>query len=304
MNAFTADLDLDLIRCFVAVAESGGFTSGAKRLRLTQSAVSLKIQRLETLLDRRVFIRTSRSLQVTPEGELLLDYAGRMLALNQEMIQRIADPAIEGILKLGVVEHFGQQFLPDLLAQFKKGRPNVRLIVEVAMTQDLMNGLEEGQFDLVIATTGQTPRSSVKPAPFIQERVLVREPLVWAQGPRSPIDLKENPIPLVLFSPPCEYRKLAFESLEKIGRPWQVVYSSSSLTSLQAAVRAGLGITVLGQSALGPKMEPIPAKHKFPKLPETSDAIYRRQSLDPLARHLSNFIGEAVDRWQAVHGSA
>jgi DNA-binding transcriptional LysR family regulator len=94
---------MDLVRCFVAVAENGGFTEAGKRLNLSQSAVSLKIQRLETLLDRRVFSPTSRSLVLTPEGEILLNYAGRLLALNKEILERIGEPAIEGILRAGVV---------------------------------------------------------------------------------------------------------------------------------------------------------------------------------------------------------
>ena len=173
---YIPDLDMDLVRCFVAVAENGGFTAAGKRLNLSQSAVSLKIQRLENLLDRRVFSRTSRSLELTAEGEILLNYAGRLLALNKEILERIGEPAIEAIVRVGVVEYFGQQFLPGLLAQFKQGRPNVRLSVEVGMSQDLVNALAEGKFDFVIATAGKIPSSEVKMENVTQERILLTEP--------------------------------------------------------------------------------------------------------------------------------
>jgi DNA-binding transcriptional LysR family regulator len=170
-----------------------GLRPAAKCVNLTQSAVSLKIQRLESILDRRVFSRTSRSLELTAEGELLLSYAGRLLALNQEVVERIAQPDIGGVLRAGVVEHFGQAFLPGLLAQFKQARPNVRLSVEVGMSQDLVNALAQGGFDFVIATAGKTPSPDLKAELVSQERILLTEPLVWVQGASSPIDPQADP---------------------------------------------------------------------------------------------------------------
>lgn len=290
------DLDLDSLRCFVAVAECGGFTAAGKRLHLSQSAVSLKIQRLESTLDRRLFSRTSRSLELTAEGEVLLSYAGRLLALNQEAVERIAEPALEGVLRVGVVEHFGQPFLPGLIAQFKEARPNVRLTVEMGMSQDLVNALAEGGFDFVIATAGKTPSPDLKAELVTQERILLTEPLVWVQGVSAP---QTDPVSLVLIAPPCSYRRVALEALEKAGRPWHIVYSSSSLASIQSAVQAGLGIAICGRSSVRPGMNIVGPKEGLPKLPKTSLAIYSRQSAaNPLAQHLSALIVKAVDRWQ------
>jgi DNA-binding transcriptional LysR family regulator len=297
---YIPDLDMDLVRCFVAVAENGGFTAAGKRLNLSQSAVSLKIQRLENLLERRVFSRTSRSLELTAEGEILLNYAGRLLALNREILERIGEPAIEAIVRVGVVEYFGQQFLPGLLAQFKQGRPNVRLSVEVGMSQDLVNALAEGKFDFVIATAGKIPSSEVKMENVTQERILITEPLVWAQAITSPINPQIDPVPLVLIASPCSYRRIALEALEKRGRPWQIVYTSSSLGSIQSAVLAGLGITICGRSSVLAGMKVVDYEQGLPKLPKTSIAIYSRQSVvEPLAKHLAAFIIKAVDRWES-----
>jgi DNA-binding transcriptional LysR family regulator len=279
--------------------ERGVYSSG-KALESQSVGGEPKNPAVGNLLDRRVFSRTSRSLELTAEGEILLNYAGRLLALNKEILERIGEPAIEGIVRVGVVEYFGQQFLPGLLAQFKQARPNVRLSVEVGMSQDLVNALAEGKFDFVIATAGKIPSSEVKMENVTQERILITEPLVWTQAITSPINAQINPVPLVLIASPCSYRRIALEALEKRGRPWQIVYTSSSLGSLQSAALAGLGITICGRSSVLAGMKIVDCDQGLPKLPKTSIAIYSRQSaVEPLAKHLAAFIIKAVDRWES-----
>jgi len=150
------DLDLDLVRCFVTVVESGGFTQASKRLHITQSAITLKIKRLEDLLQRRLFLRTTKPLELSLEGEVVLRYASRLLDLSQEMIQRVAKPPEIDMLRLGIVQHFGYHFLPVWLSEFRREWPNVRLVTDMCMTADLRKGLEEERFDLVIAQAGYT----------------------------------------------------------------------------------------------------------------------------------------------------
>lgn len=293
------DLDLDLLRCFLAVAESGGFTSAARRLNLSQSAVSLKIQRLESLLGRLLFTRTSRSLKLTPEGEILLDYARRLLALNQEMIQRVSQPAVGGMLRLGVIQQFGQEFLPQLLSQFKKAHPGVRLCVEVGMSADLLLAMEEGRFDIVLAAAGFLPGPGSQGGAFAEERVIMREPLVWVQARNSTLNLRQDPLPLVLFTSPCAFRRAAGEALEKAGRAWESVYSSASLASIQAAVQADLGISVFARSSVQPGMKILGPRQGLPALPDSVIALYRRKSAaEPLTSTLAGFITQSVARWQ------
>jgi DNA-binding transcriptional LysR family regulator len=169
----------------------------------------------------------------------------------------------------------------------------------MGMSQDLVNALAEGGYDFVIATAGKTPSPALKAELVTQERILLTEPLVWAQGGSSSIDPQTDPVPLVLIGPPCSYRRVALEALEKAGRPWHIVYSSSSLASIQSAVQAGLGIAIGGRSSVRPGMKIVGPKEGLPKLPKTSLAIYSRQSAaEPLAQHLSALIVKAVDRWQ------
>src|SRR5882762_7284432 len=122
------DIDLDLTRCFLTVVESGGFTQASKRLHVTQSGITLKIKRLEEQLNCRLFRRTVKPLELSPEGETVLGYAHRLLDLNQEMVERVTKPKKEGVLRLGVVDHFGPQLLPIWLAEFRESFPVVKIV--------------------------------------------------------------------------------------------------------------------------------------------------------------------------------
>ncbi len=286
------DLDLDLVRCFVAVAESGGFTAASRRLHLTQSAVSLKIQRLEALVGRTLLVRSSRSLALTPEGELLLTYGRRLLALSHEMLDRISQAGDAGFLRLGVMPQFGQHFLPSLLSEFKSAHPRIELSVEVGMTAELLAGMEMDRYDLVVGGAGFATSGA-----FHEDRVLLREKVVWVQSSSSAIKPGKEPLPRVIFPAPCGYRKTALDLLDRAGLPWRICYSSSSLASIQAAVLAGLGIGVLGKSSLLPGMKTLSDKTGLPSMPDIAIAIYSRKSpASALSRSFTAFLGEAIDR--------
>lgn len=286
------DLDLDLVRCFIAVAESGGFTAASRRLHLTQSAVSLKIQRLEALVGRSVLNRSSRSLSLTAEGELLLGYGRRLLALNREMLDRISRAGDSGLLRLGVMPQFGQQHLPALLAEFKQAHPWVELAVEIGMTGELLAAMEADRHDLVVGAAG-FPR----PDSLQEERILLREKVSWVQSASATMKPGKEPLPLVLFPAPCGYRKSALDLLDRAGLPWRIAYTSTSISAIQAAVIAGLGIGVLGKSSMVPGMKAVPARTGLPALPEVGIAIYSRKSPSSrLGASFASFLAKAVHR--------
>jgi len=142
------DIDLDLVRCFVTVVESGGFTQASKRLHLTQSAITMKIKRLEDLLGKRLFIKSVPPLELTLEGEVVLGYAFRLLELNHEMVTRVSKSDAMTTIRLGVVSHFGYHHLPVWLATFKKACPQIRVVMDMGMTEELLKSLDEDRFDL------------------------------------------------------------------------------------------------------------------------------------------------------------
>src|ERR1051326_6175871 len=248
------DIDLDLIRCFQTVVESGGFTQASKRLHVTQSGITLKIKRLEAALNCKLFRRTAKPLELSPEGEVVLGYARRLLDLNQEMIQRVSKPNKDTALRLGVVDHFGPQLLPQWLAEFKKRLPDVKIVSDLGLTHDLLKDLEDEKFDLVIASAGYTAMGEYKLASSIQETLLQRERMLWVISENSKINPDADPLPLGMFSSKCRFRPIALEALQKAGRTYEIVFVGGSLNAVQTGVAADLGLSVLSPLSLSKGM--------------------------------------------------
>ncbi len=283
------DLDIDLLRCFVTVSERHGFTAAGHALGLTQSAISLKIKRLEDVIGRRVFERTSRSLALTPDGEVLLTYARRLLSLNDEAVRRMIAPSVHGQLRLGVADHFVPQHLAPILARFARTYPEVQLEVEVGRSHDLRAACERGRLDLVIGKRREGEDAGI---------LIWTEPLTWATAPECllppPPAEGELPrvLPLAMLTPGCMFRDRALAVLLARNIPHEIVYTSASLLGVIAAVQAGLGVTVLGRSSLPPGLT---TSLDLPALGTAEMAIFgetegRMALVDPLI----GFIRESV----------
>ena len=198
------DLEIDLLRAFTTVAETGSFTAAADVVGRSQSAVSQKIIRLEELLGRPLFNRTSRSLVLTGEGERLLSAARRMLEFNDMAVRTLVAPADVGRLRIGISEDFVPHHLPALLAKFAALWPAVRLELMTGLSCDLLSAYDDDRLDVVIAKKdGRAQRG----------RVIWREPLVWI-GSAGYDHQSLEPVPLVLLPTPCTYRGVAIRALE------------------------------------------------------------------------------------------
>ena len=278
------DLDIDLLRSFVAVADAKGFTAAGKVLGRTQSAVTVKIQRLEELVDRQLLKRTSRSLALTEEGELLLGYARRILGLHDEGLRRVTAPPLDGILHLGVDDSFVPDRLPLLLSQFARTYPRVRLEVVVNSGIPLVESLDTGRLDLVIAT-----RTAGQGRPG---QLLFHEPLVWVASNDFRLDVRDS-VPLVLKPEPCQCRKEALTALQRIGRPWTSIYTCNSVPSIQAVVLAGLGVSVLGAHSVQNGMRVL--QDEFPGLTSLGVMLYGEEKFGgAIAKALVNFVLRSV----------
>jgi len=294
------DIDLDLIRCFLTVVESGGFTQASKRLHLTQSGITLKIKRLEEQLKRRLFRRTIKPLELSDEGEIVLGYARRLLELNQEMVQRVSEPKKDGAVRLGVVDHFGPQLLPQWLAEFKKRFQKIKIVSDLGLTQDLLKDLEDDNFDLVIASAGYTAMNEYKLASSIQETLLQRERMLWVRGPNSKIDPTIDPLPLVMFGAKCRFRPIALEALQKAGRTYEIVFVGGSLNAIQTGVEADLGLSVLSPLSISHGLVVLGRDSGLPDLPSADLAIYaRKEPSHPMVPRLTTFLVESVAAWEA-----
>jgi DNA-binding transcriptional LysR family regulator len=299
------DIDLDLIRCFLTVVESGGFTQASKRLHVTQSGITLKIKRLEEQLKCRLFRRTTKPLELSHDGEIVLGYARRLLDLNQEMAERVSKAKKNGALRLGVVDHFGPQLLPVWLAEFRETFPNLKIVSDIGLTHELLNDLEDDKFDLVIASAGYTAMAEYKFAPSIQETHLQKETMIWVQAENSKIDPSKDPLPIVMFGTKCRFRPIALEALQKAGRTWEIVYVGGSLDSVQAGVEADLGLSVLSPLSLSQGIVIADAGSGLPKLPTADLAIYsRRPPSHSMVERLTAFLVESVGAWEADYRSS
>ncbi|EKV32269.1 Transcriptional regulator, LysR family [Caenispirillum salinarum AK4] len=292
--------DFDLLRSFVAVADHGGFTRAAARLGRTQSAVSLQIKRLEEALNQQVFIRDRRGIYLTTEGEILLTYARRLLKTADEARVRLLEPDVGGVVRLGTPEDFATLHLPDVLSRFARAHPQVSLEVNCDYTANLLEGYGKGQYDLVLCKRepqGGGAMSAGGSGPEADEAASVwREPLVWAGSERLSLP-PEAEVPLVLAPNPDIYRRRAVSALDAAGRHWRTVYTSPSLAGIQAAVRAGLGVTILPKEMVRPGLMMLGPDQGLPELADTEIVLLRApgttaKAAGLLAEHITRSLGK------------
>jgi DNA-binding transcriptional LysR family regulator len=166
-------------------------------------------------------------------------------------------------------------------------------------TADLLKGLEEERFDLVIAPAGYATSAQSRMASMLQEQYLQKEPLIWVQAERSKIDATKDPLPLITFGPLCRFRPIAVEALRKAGRSWEIVYDSPSISSVQMAVEADLGLSILSPFWLVPGIDIAGRKARLPALPTSHLALYSRKSPpQPSVQKLASFLANRVGRWE------
>lgn len=230
-----ASLSPDLLRAFVTVVECGGFSAAAERLHRGQSAISLQIQRLEDRLGVKLLNRSPRQVTLTNDGEALLDQARKILSLHDALAARFDRKEVSGTVRLGAPEDFATTHLPGVLARFAREYPHVTLEVTCELTLKLVDLFNTGGLDLALVKR--------EPGTGVEGLRVWREPLVWAG--LEPGHEMPSPLPLVVSPSPCVYRARATHALDDAGRSWRVAYSCTSLAGTHAAVRAGLGITVL-----------------------------------------------------------
>jgi len=276
------NLSTELLRTFVTVVDEQGFTRAADRLHKTQSTVSQQIRRLEQELDVALFRTEGRKRVLTPTGETVLGYARQMLALQDDVLAAIAEQSEEGELRIGVSLSLTESMLPAILARFKQHNPGIRLDVQTDYSNSVSQDYEDDRYDLALIL--RRDRSQVR------GELLGYEPLIWI-GPAGYAWSRNRPLPLVLLNEPCLFRETALQALDATDISWRKVYSTTSFTSLMAAVKAGLGVTVRTQGALEDGTENIGSRLGLPELsPVYIELRYRSrvpgcEQLAQLIRH-------------------
>jgi DNA-binding transcriptional LysR family regulator len=291
----TALLDIDQLRTFVAIAETGSFTRAADVVHKTQSAVSMQMKRLEERIGKPIFERDGRSSKLTVEGERLLDYARRIVRLNSEAIMSVAGPSLSGGVKLGVPDDYAERYLPEVMARFARSHPDVELTVQCEPTIELVQLIDRGEIDLAIVTHDAANRPS---------EVIRRERMMWVTSSRHAVHLEE-PLPLALTRPisrerECPWRRAALPQLEGIGKSYRVLYTSRNSAALSAAVLAGLAVSVFPESAIRPGMRVLGSGDGFPSLPSFDIGLLRNpheasELADALATHIIQGLDNLAD---------
>jgi DNA-binding transcriptional LysR family regulator len=278
-------LDLDLLRSFVSVVDAGGFTRAGERVHRTQSTVSQQIRRLEDALGRELVHRNGKQATPTEEGERLLSYARRILALAAEARDVVARPVGEGVVRLGIPEDFAAYRLAELLSRFARARPGLRLDVRCGLSARLARELERGELDLALFKRGADGAARADAIARWPER------LHWVTSRRHPV-AHDGGVPLAVFEQGCLYRNRAIHALEAAGRAWHVAYTSPNLPGIQAAVSAGLGVSILPDVAILAEHRVLGRRDGFPPIPNTELVLVAAPDATPATRRLADVLAE------------
>lgn len=239
MNKLPLTLDLDALRSFVTGIECGSFAQAANRLCRSTSAVSAQLKKLEQQCGTELVVKNGRHLALTHHGEIIMGYARRLLALNDDALLALNDKLLQGEIRIGMQDDFGESLMPDILSEFKLHHPGMRIIARIDRNQPLFSAIRENALDMALLW---------QPENMLHRGSLIgQSPLRWIAHPK--LDIRSLltqgiPLPLVMLESPCLMRSRAIECLDRANISWKVVFVSHSLSGIWAALQAGLGITV------------------------------------------------------------
>jgi len=282
-----APLDLDQLQTFCAIADCGSFTEAARRVHKTQSAVSMQIKRLEERLKHALFVREGRTVSLTSEGDALYTRARRMLRINAEILDAFSDDDLVGNIRFGVPDDYAVRLLPIVLSSFQRTHPRIAVDVKCMASEDLLNGMRTGRFDLIVFSQGTLHEFG---------ELFRTEKMHWvaSHGGRA---LADDPLPLACGPQTCCWRGDAVDGLNRLGKDYRIAYTSSDATSISSAVLADLAVGVLPESACQPGMRIVDEQaHGLPRLRDAQIALMRASNAyggiyDALATHIVASMG-------------
>ncbi|MGK9172801.1 LysR family transcriptional regulator [Yokenella regensburgei] len=239
MDKLPVTLDLDALRSFVTGIEAGSFAQAATRLCRSTSAVSAQLRKLEMQCGSELVVKRGRHLELTHHGEILMGYARRLLALNDEAQRAMKGELLQGEVRIGMQEDFGESLMPGILGAFRRHHPGLRIIARVDRNQALLSALDDDTLDMALLWQPEHTSPAGK--------LVGQCEMIWLQHPELDVAAllaAGDPLPLVMFEHPCLMRSRATACLDRAGIPWRIVFVSHSLSGIRAAVQAGLGITL------------------------------------------------------------
>ncbi|TPE49480.1 LysR family transcriptional regulator [Maribrevibacterium harenarium] len=284
------DLQIDWLKCFVAVVDTGSISNAGAEVNRSQSAISMQLKKLEQAIGRTLIIRSPHRLELTSDGQMLLGYARQMLALHAET-QAAFNEQLTGRIRLGVAEDYVAKYLTPALRRFIPRHTGVEIELQCEQSNVLIPRVESGELDLALVSRDQKKRGVT----------LFREPMVWAGSAKFEL-WSSDPLPVAFYDETSLARTLAINSLAHQGRRYKVVYQSSSLAGQIAAVESGLAIAALTKSCVPDSLQILGIEHHLSPIESVDVVLYRSQSskgqlaVDRLNRFLTNLLRREHDR--------
>lgn len=275
------DIDIDLVRCFIAVAELRNFTLAGTRIGRSQSAVSIRIKKLEDIIGVPLLLRNNQDVQLTEHGKLLLPKARRLLDESERLLAEMRGPSVSGQLRIGLLEYIAPHRLPEIMTAMKRRLPGADLLFHVGLSSSLITLLSSRKIDLALALHDPASETS---------DIVAEDQLLWVESADVERQGNHDTPDLCLMQAPCIYRVSAMEALLKAGLEFKEVMTANSVQSVRNAVRSGLGATVLGSSCLGQGLRPATELNNLGALPAVSLSLHGNDHRKP----------EVVDLLQSV----
>jgi DNA-binding transcriptional LysR family regulator len=250
------DIDVGLLRAFVAVAETGRMTTAARVVSVSQGAVSQQIKRLETLLRVKLFARMAEAARLTRDGEKLMPLAHRLIALNDEVIEHMGTIDFAGEVRLGVPHDVVGRLMPPILRGFSREHPNVLITLVSETTATLRKLLRERSIDLALMT---------EPNRADREQHLITDRLVWV-GAKGGDAFRQRPLAVALGQSGCAFRSLAVKALNGAKIEWRAICQVGSMEPVFATLEADLAVAPFLRRTVPDRLA-ILAEAALPKLP-------------------------------------
>ncbi len=278
-------LPTESLKAFATVCDLGSFTLAGKQLNRTQPAISLQIQKLETSLNHTLFQRDKGNLTLTPSGETLLGYAKRILALHEELHAEFDDKSLSGQLRLGIPSEFATTLLPSIISEFANDHPNITLDVTCDLSTHLLSAMKRHHYDLILALHDDGDEAG--------EGLIKHEELVWVGKDKKALNMQQA-LPLVVAPEGCIYRHRGSQILRENNIAWRIAYTIPDLSGIQAAIEAGLGITVLTKNTVPKNLHILSAqKYGLPNLGKIGISLLsknRSQAVQKLIQYIQHNI--------------
>ncbi|MFT4149161.1 MAG: LysR family transcriptional regulator [Paracoccaceae bacterium] len=275
-------LESETLAVLIAVADTRSFTAAAERLGKTQAAVSMCIARTEEKLQKRLFERTPHGAIPTAVGQSLIGYARKIAALEAEALSFLSDSMAEARVRLGMPDDYLGVIGNLLLHKFAPQHRAIYIDLTCDFSTRLHTMVDHGQIDIALAVC----QMDVQP----KGEVLFRHRQVWCTGPSGDPEA-EDALRLALFSDECSARPRITAALERHGRPWRMVHSSSHLAGLLMAVASGRMLTVLPECAVPQGWRVVdPVAANLPVLPDSLLTIVVPENQRLAARKIASFL--------------